>query len=140
MLGKPHRRRLTTYSPCQSLSRCPGFKKYRSELQQEKNSVSKGKEDPPAKVETSTSKDPEVPSGGSALLAESSAAAVVSLGTAEPGLVNPAFEETEEGESLIQKYNYVITFYHIKMRSLFQAIPFVKCHKHAWISSVLFCH
>lgn len=29
-------------------------------------------------------------------MAESSAAAVVSLGTAEPGQVNPAFEETEE--------------------------------------------
>ncbi|NXX48161.1 LNX2 protein, partial [Tricholaema leucomelas] len=87
-------------------NRCPGFKKYRSELQQRKNSVSKGKEDLPAKVETNTSKDPEVPSGGSSLLAESSAAAVVSLGTAEPGLVNPAFEETEEGESLIQKCNY----------------------------------
>uniref|UniRef100_A0A8D0F1K1 Ligand of numb-protein X 2 n=1 Tax=Strix occidentalis caurina TaxID=311401 RepID=A0A8D0F1K1_STROC len=62
-----------------------------------------------------TPKDPEVPSGGSSLVAESSAAAVVSLGTAEPGLVNPAFEETEEGESLIQKCNYVITFYNIKM-------------------------
>ncbi|NXG50885.1 LNX2 protein, partial [Psilopogon haemacephalus] len=87
-------------------NRCPGFKKYRSELQQKKNLVSKGKEDPPAKVETNTPKDPEVPNGGSSLVAESSAAAVVSLGTAEPGLVNPAFEETEEGENLIQKNNY----------------------------------
>jgi len=50
------------------------------------------------------------------LVAESSAAGVVSLGTAEPGLVNPAFEETEEGESLINRCNYVITFYNIKMR------------------------
>uniref|UniRef100_A0A8B9FIX4 Ligand of Numb protein X 2 n=1 Tax=Amazona collaria TaxID=241587 RepID=A0A8B9FIX4_9PSIT len=47
-------------------------------------------------VETNTPKDPEVPSAGSSLVAESSAAAVVSLGTVEPGLVNPAFEETEE--------------------------------------------
>ncbi|PKU32646.1 ligand of numb protein x 2-like [Limosa lapponica baueri] len=70
--------------------------KYKSELQRKKNSISKGKEDPPTKVETNTPKDPEVPSGGSSLVAESSAAAVVSLGTAEPGLVNPAFEETEE--------------------------------------------
>uniref|UniRef100_A0A8D0F090 Ligand of Numb protein X 2-like n=1 Tax=Strix occidentalis caurina TaxID=311401 RepID=A0A8D0F090_STROC len=77
-------------------NRCPGFKKYKSELQRKKNPISKGKEDPPTKVETSTPKDPEVPSGGSSLVAESSAAAVVSLGTAEPGLVNPAFEETEE--------------------------------------------
>lgn len=53
-------------------------------------------------------------------MAESSAAAVVSLGTAEPGLVNPAFDETEEGESLIQKHNYAITF--LKMRSLSQTI------------------
>ncbi|KFO80136.1 Ligand of Numb protein X 2, partial [Cuculus canorus] len=77
-------------------NRCPGFKKYKSELQWKKNSISKGKEDPSTKVETSMPKDPEVPSGGSSLVAESSAAAVVSLGTAEPGLVNPAFEETEE--------------------------------------------
>uniref|UniRef100_A0A8B9SCS8 Ligand of Numb protein X 2-like n=1 Tax=Apteryx owenii TaxID=8824 RepID=A0A8B9SCS8_APTOW len=63
------------------------------------NPFSKGKEDLPAKVETNTPKDPEVPSGGSSLVAESSAAAVVSLGTAEPGLVNPAFEETEEAIS-----------------------------------------
>ncbi|XP_029852346.1 ligand of Numb protein X 2-like [Aquila chrysaetos chrysaetos] len=77
-------------------NRCPGFKKYKSELQRKKNPISKGKEDPPTKVETNTPKDPEVPSGGSSLVGESSAAAVVSLGTAEPGLVNPAFEETEE--------------------------------------------
>lgn len=67
-------------------------------------------------MEPNTPKDPEVPSGGSSLAAESSAAAVVSLGTAEPGLVNPAFEETEEGESLIQKCNYVINFYNVKVR------------------------
>ncbi|NXA07564.1 LNX2 protein, partial [Sapayoa aenigma] len=79
-------------------NRCPGFKKYKSELQRKKNPISKGKEDPPAKGETHTPKDAEVPSGGSSLVAESSGAAVVSLGTAEPGLVNPAFEETEEGE------------------------------------------
>ncbi|XP_002195801.3 ligand of Numb protein X 2 [Taeniopygia guttata] len=77
-------------------NRCPGFKKYRSELQRKRNPISKGKEEPPAKGETNTPKDPELPSGGSSLVAESSGAAVVSLGTAEPGLVNPAFEETEE--------------------------------------------
>uniref|UniRef100_A0A8C3V973 LNX2 protein n=1 Tax=Catharus ustulatus TaxID=91951 RepID=A0A8C3V973_CATUS len=79
-------------------NRCPGFKKYKSELQRKKNPISKGKEDPPAKGEANTPKDPEVPSGGSSLVAESSGAAVVSLGTAEPGLVNPAFEETEEAD------------------------------------------
>ncbi|NXY50367.1 LNX2 protein, partial [Ceuthmochares aereus] len=87
-------------------NRCPGLKKYKSELQRKKNPISKGKEDLSTKMETSTPKDPEVPSGGSSLVAESSGAAVVSLGTAEPGLVNPAFEETEEGESLIEKCNY----------------------------------
>ncbi|NWX82292.1 LNX2 protein, partial [Nothoprocta ornata] len=79
-------------------NRCPGFKKYRAELERKKHPFSKGKEDLPAKVEPLTARDPEVAAGGSALVAESSAAAVVSLGTAEPGLVNPAFEETEEGE------------------------------------------
>uniref|UniRef100_A0A8C7ECI1 Ligand of Numb protein X 2-like n=1 Tax=Nothoprocta perdicaria TaxID=30464 RepID=A0A8C7ECI1_NOTPE len=77
-------------------NRCPGFKKYRAELERKKHPFSKGKEDLPAKVEPLTARDPEVAAGGSALVAESSAAAVVSLGTAEPGLVNPAFEETEE--------------------------------------------
>uniref|UniRef100_A0A8B9IWH2 LNX2 protein n=1 Tax=Amazona collaria TaxID=241587 RepID=A0A8B9IWH2_9PSIT len=72
-----------------------------------KNPISKGKEDPPARVETNTPKDPEVPSAGSSLVAESSAAAVVSLGTVEPGLVNPAFEETEEGENLPQRTSLV---------------------------------
>lgn len=114
-----------TDSPCQSLSRCPGFKKYKSELQRKKNPISKGKEDPPAKGEANTPKDPEVPSGGSSLVAESSGAAVVSLGTAEPGLVNPAFEETEEGESLVQKWNYVFTFHNIQMRQLSQKIQFL---------------
>lgn len=99
--GTPVWAETVTDSPCQSLSRCPGFKKYKSELQRKKNSISRGKEDPPARGETNTPKDPEFPSGGSSLVAESSGAAVVSLGTAEPGLVNPAFEETEEGESLV---------------------------------------
>ncbi|NXI45064.1 LNX2 protein, partial [Galbula dea] len=88
-------------------NRCPGFKKYKSELQQKKSPICKGKEDLPTKVETNTPKEPEVPSGGSSLVAESSAAAVVSLGTAEPGLVNPAFEEAEEGENLPQRTSLV---------------------------------
>lgn len=107
-----------TDRPCQSLSRCPGFKKYKSELQRKKNPISKGREDPPARGETNTPKDPEVPSGNSSLVAESSGAAVVSLGTAEPGLVNPAFEETEEGESLVQKWNHVFIFDNIQTRQL----------------------
>lgn len=115
MCWSPAQAETVTDSHCQSLSRCPGFKKYKSELQQKKNPISKGKEDPPAKGETNTPKDPEVPSGGSSLVAESSGAAVVSLGTTEPGLVNPAFEETEEGERLQQKWNYVFIFHDIKM-------------------------
>ncbi|NWR95160.1 LNX2 protein, partial [Furnarius figulus] len=87
--------------------RCPGFRKYKSELQRKKSPISKGKEDPPAKGDTNTPKDPEVPGGGPSLVAESSGAAVVSLGTAEPGLVNPAFEETEEGENLPQRTSLV---------------------------------
>uniref|UniRef100_K7FY60 Ligand of numb-protein X 2 n=1 Tax=Pelodiscus sinensis TaxID=13735 RepID=K7FY60_PELSI len=60
-------------------NRCPGFKKYKSELERRKNPHSKA------------------PDRVSSLVAESSIAAVVSLGSAEPGLVNPAFEEGEEG-------------------------------------------
>lgn len=81
----------------QSLSRCLGFKKYRSELERRKNPHSKGKEEPVISVDTSAAKEPDLSNGGSSLVAESSMAAVVSLGTAEPGLVNPAFEEGEEG-------------------------------------------
>ncbi|NXU89114.1 LNX2 protein, partial [Xiphorhynchus elegans] len=88
-------------------NRCPGFRKYKSELQRKKNPISKGKEDPPAKGDTNTPKDPEVSGGAPSLVAESSGAAVVSLGTAEPGLVNPAFEETEEGENLPQRTSLV---------------------------------
>lgn len=66
-----------------------------------------------------------MPSEGSSLVAESSGAAVVSLGTAEPGLVNPAFEETEEGESLVHKWSYVFTFDNIQMKQLSQKIQFL---------------
>ncbi|XP_019343388.1 ligand of Numb protein X 2 [Alligator mississippiensis] len=77
-------------------NRCLGFKKYRSELERRKNPHSKGKEEPVISVDTSAAKEPDLSNGGSSLVAESSMAAVVSLGTAEPGLVNPAFEEGEE--------------------------------------------
>uniref|UniRef100_A0A8B9FIY5 Ligand of Numb protein X 2-like protein n=1 Tax=Amazona collaria TaxID=241587 RepID=A0A8B9FIY5_9PSIT len=120
----------------QTMQRC----ELEAHLQNRCNPISKGKEDPPARVETNTPKDPEVPSAGSSLVAESSAAAVVSLGTVEPGLVNPAFEETEEGESLIQKCNAIITFFNIKMRSLSQTIQILKCPQCSWRASVLLSH
>ncbi|XP_074864082.1 ligand of Numb protein X 2-like isoform X1 [Carettochelys insculpta] len=79
-------------------NRCPGFKKYKSELEKRKNPHFRGKEDPITKEETNPAREAEVSDGLSALVAESSIAAVVSLGTVEPGLVNPAFEEGEEGD------------------------------------------
>ncbi|XP_074864085.1 ligand of Numb protein X 2-like isoform X2 [Carettochelys insculpta] len=80
-------------------NRCPGFKKYKSELEKRKNPHFRGKEDPITKEETNPAREAEVSDGLSALVAESSIAAVVSLGTVEPGLVNPAFEEGEEDQS-----------------------------------------
>uniref|UniRef100_A0A8D0H8V4 Ligand of Numb protein X 2-like n=1 Tax=Sphenodon punctatus TaxID=8508 RepID=A0A8D0H8V4_SPHPU len=77
-------------------NRCSGFKKYKSELERKKNPHSKRKEDSIVRVETSILKDPELLNGASSLVAESSLAAVVSLGTVEPGLVNPAFESEED--------------------------------------------
>lgn len=81
----------------QTLARCPGFKKYKSDIERRKNPHSKGKEDPITREETNAAREAELTDGASSLVAESSIAAVVSLGTVEPGLVNPAFEEGEEG-------------------------------------------
>lgn len=50
-----------------------------------------------SRPETSILKEPEVVNGLSTLVAGSSIAAVVSLETTEPGLVNPAFDGSEEG-------------------------------------------
>uniref|UniRef100_A0A8C0FYG6 PDZ domain-containing protein n=1 Tax=Chelonoidis abingdonii TaxID=106734 RepID=A0A8C0FYG6_CHEAB len=81
----------------QTLSRCPGFKKYKSDIERRKNPHSRGKEDPITREETHAAREAELSDGASSLVAESSIAAVVSLGTVEPGLINPAFEESEEG-------------------------------------------
>ncbi|KAH1165076.1 ligand of Numb protein X 2-like [Mauremys mutica] len=87
-------------------NRCPGFKKYKSDIERRKNPHSRGKEDPITREETNAAREAELSDGASSLVAESSIAAVVSLGTVEPGLINPAFEEGEEGD-LPQKASLV---------------------------------
>lgn len=51
-----------------------------------------------SRLETNTPKEPDISNGVSSLVAGSSIAAVVSLETPEPGLVNPAFDGSEEGK------------------------------------------
>ncbi|XP_061454612.1 ligand of Numb protein X 2-like [Rhineura floridana] len=77
-------------------NRCPGFKKYKVQLERKKNPRSRLKGDSLSRLESNTLKDPEILSGVSSLVAGSSIAAVVSLETPEPGLVNPAFDGSEE--------------------------------------------
>ncbi|XP_062997786.1 ligand of Numb protein X 2-like [Elgaria multicarinata webbii] len=77
-------------------NRCPGFKKYKVQLERKKNPRSRLKGDSLARLETNTPKEPEISNGVSSLVAGSSIAAVVSLETPEPGLVNPAFDGSEE--------------------------------------------
>ncbi|XP_063793263.1 ligand of Numb protein X 2-like [Pseudophryne corroboree] len=71
-------------------NRCTGFRKYRA-TREKTAPMSSGKD----------SRDPELsPTSGIAeVLAESSLAAVVALGTSEPGLVNPAFDENDDDHS-----------------------------------------
>lgn len=77
-------------------NRCPGFKKYKAQLERKKNPHSRLKGDSLSRLETNTPKEPDVSNGVSSLVAGSSIAAVVSLETPEPGLVNPAFDGSEE--------------------------------------------
>ncbi|KAL8181183.1 UNVERIFIED_CONTAM: hypothetical protein K2H54_049185, partial [Gekko kuhli] len=77
-------------------NRCPGFRKYRAQLESKKNPRSRLKRDSLPRLEANPVKEPEVVNGLSTLAAGSSIAAVVSLETAEPGLVNPAFDGSEE--------------------------------------------
>lgn len=77
-------------------NRCPGFRKYKVRLESKKNPRSSLKGDSLSRPETSILKEPEVVNGLSTLVAGSSIAAVVSLETTEPGLVNPAFDGSEE--------------------------------------------
>lgn len=90
--------RKVLFSVCVVLTyRCPGFKKYKASLERKKNSRSRLKGDSLSRLETNTPKEPEIPNGVTSLAAGSSVAAVVALATVEPGLVNPAFDESEEG-------------------------------------------
>ncbi|EMP35459.1 Ligand of Numb protein X 2 [Chelonia mydas] len=89
--------------------------KYKSDIERRKNPHSKGKEDPITREETNAAREAELTDGASSLVAESSIAAVVSLGTVEPGLVNPAFEEGEEGD-LPQKASLVAETSTIEIR------------------------
>ncbi|XP_069812159.1 ligand of Numb protein X 2-like, partial [Dendropsophus ebraccatus] len=68
-------------------NRCTGFRKYRAE-----------KEKKTTPIKDSNEADAAQPSGIASVLAESSMAAVVSLGTSEPGLVNPAFDEHDDDQ------------------------------------------
>ncbi|XP_053130170.1 ligand of Numb protein X 2-like isoform X2 [Hemicordylus capensis] len=77
-------------------NRCPGFKKYKAQLERKRNPRSRLKGDSLSRVETNTLKEPEISNGVSSLVSGSSVAAVISLETAEPGLVNPAFDGSEE--------------------------------------------
>ncbi|XP_042334712.1 ligand of Numb protein X 2-like [Sceloporus undulatus] len=77
-------------------NRCPGFKKYKAQLERKKNPRSKLKGDSLSRLEANTLKDPEISNGVSSPAAGSSGAAVISLETPEPGMVNPAFDESEE--------------------------------------------
>ncbi|KAM8952363.1 ligand of Numb protein X 2-like [Pelodytes ibericus] len=73
-------------------NRCLGFKKYRGETERKRHPNSSGKEVHYAQEEMSQA------SGISTVLAESSLAAVVALGTSDPGLVNPAFDEQDDDQ------------------------------------------
>lgn len=66
-------------------NRCAGFRKYRAD-----------REKKTAPVKDSSEADASQASGIASVLAESSLAAVVALGTSEPGLVNPAFDEHDD--------------------------------------------
>ncbi|KAM6426927.1 ligand of Numb protein X 2-like isoform 1-T2 [Liasis olivaceus] len=77
-------------------NRCPGFKKYKAHLERKRNPQSRMKGDSLSRLEAKTVKDPEVSNGVSSLVTGSSVAAVLSPETPDPGLVNPAFDGTEE--------------------------------------------
>ncbi|KAM9326797.1 ligand of Numb protein X 2-like [Gastrophryne carolinensis] len=70
-------------------NRCAGYRKYRAE---------KEKKNTPPVTAGKGLREPEgnQTSAISSVLAESSLAAVVALGTPEPGLVNPAFDENDD--------------------------------------------
>ncbi|XP_078403600.1 ligand of Numb protein X 2b [Cetorhinus maximus] len=67
-------------------NRCPGLTKHKVKIENKRQSSLKTNQD--------------IASDDATIAAEGSAAAVVSLRTAEPGLVNPAFEEDREEDDL----------------------------------------
>ncbi|XP_032993509.1 ligand of Numb protein X 2-like [Lacerta agilis] len=77
-------------------NRCPGFKKFKAHLERKKNPRLRLKGDSLSRQEASTIKEPEILNVVSSLVSGSSIAAVVSLETPEPGLINPAFDGSEE--------------------------------------------
>nr|XP_056715608.1 ligand of Numb protein X 2-like [Euleptes europaea] len=77
-------------------NRCPGFRKYKAQVDSKKDPRARLQGDSLSRLEANTLKEPETVNGLSTLVAGSSVAAVVSLETTEPGLVNPAFDGSEE--------------------------------------------
>uniref|UniRef100_A0A803SL57 Ligand of numb-protein X 2 n=1 Tax=Anolis carolinensis TaxID=28377 RepID=A0A803SL57_ANOCA len=77
-------------------NRCPGFKKYKAQLERKKNPRCRLKGDSLSRLEANTPKEPEISNGVSVPVAGSAIAAVGSPETPDPGLVNPAFDGSEE--------------------------------------------
>uniref|UniRef100_A0A0F7Z8B6 Ligand of Numb protein X 2-like n=1 Tax=Crotalus adamanteus TaxID=8729 RepID=A0A0F7Z8B6_CROAD len=77
-------------------NRCPGFKKYTARLERKRNPQSRAKGESLSRLEAKVVKDPEVSNGGSSSVTGSSEAAVLSPETPNPGMVNPAFDGSEE--------------------------------------------
>ncbi|XP_038604557.1 ligand of Numb protein X 2-like isoform X2 [Tachyglossus aculeatus] len=75
-------------------NRCPGFRKYRAELGRKKGPLGRSQEEPLPGEEAGA--PGEQTPGAVPPVVESPLAAAVSLGLPEPGLVNPAYEESEE--------------------------------------------
>ncbi|XP_029463542.1 ligand of Numb protein X 2-like [Rhinatrema bivittatum] len=92
--------------------RCPGFKKHKTELERRKSVPSREERGSIPRVEANGTADSSLPPRISLLVAESSIAAVVALSTSEPGLVNPAFDESDDADhhhrsSLVAETNTV---------------------------------
>nr|XP_020639993.1 ligand of Numb protein X 2-like [Pogona vitticeps]XP_020639994.1 ligand of Numb protein X 2-like [Pogona vitticeps]XP_020639995.1 ligand of Numb protein X 2-like [Pogona vitticeps] len=77
-------------------NRCPGFKKYKAQIERKKNPCPSSKPDSLSRPEANSVKEPGGCSSVPPVVSGSSVAAVVSLETPEPGMVNPAFDGSEE--------------------------------------------
>ncbi|XP_026545539.1 ligand of Numb protein X 2-like [Notechis scutatus] len=89
-------------------NRCPGFKKYTERLERKRNPRSRMKGDSLSRLETKAVKDPEVSNGVSTSVPGGSVAAVPSPEIADPGVVNPAFDGSEEGQSSEARVSFVV--------------------------------